>query len=125
MLAGLSTAQAEDTVLTLTCQGTATLPSMVDTKVLPILTGIVINLTKRTLEGLETVWSIPVEITSVNEATIAFRGANRSEYGEQSIYGTIDRVTGDLEAGVSRLNAASVRTSLLYSLKCRPAQRTF
>src|SRR5262249_58603816 len=124
MVVALSTAQAaEPETLTLACQGTAAFSST--DKVLPISTGIIINLTKRTLEGLEGLWSIPVEITSVNEVTITFYGSNRDESGEQSISGSIDRVTGLLEAAFSRLNAVSIRTSMLYSLKCRPAQRMF
>jgi len=126
MLVALSPAQAEDTVQTLACQGTATFPTKENPKVLPISTGIVVNLTKRALEGLETVLSIPVAITSVNEATIAFQGSKRDETSERSIYGSIDRVTGDLEATImSSLLLVGIRTSMNYALKCRPTQRMF
>ena len=67
--------------------GHGDLPTKENPKVLPISTGIVVNLTKRALEGLETVLSIPVAITSVNEATIAFQGSKRDETSERSIYG--------------------------------------
>ena len=43
MLVALSPAQAEDTVLTLACQGTATFPTKENPKVLPISTGIVVT----------------------------------------------------------------------------------
>jgi hypothetical protein len=53
MLVGLPTAQAADETLTLACQGTTTIFGMTETpKVLPISMGLIVNLTKRTFEGL-------------------------------------------------------------------------
>ncbi len=59
-------------------------------------------------------YDFPVKITSMNEATVVFHGSNQS-----SITGSIDRVTGDVEADTEG------PTSIHYALKCRPTQRMF
>ena len=50
MLVGLPTAQAADTTLTLACQGTAT-SGVEDAKPEPVSMGIIVNFTKRTVQG--------------------------------------------------------------------------
>jgi hypothetical protein len=54
----------------------------------------------------------------MNEVTVAFHGSNQT--GE-SITGSIDRVTGDVEARTQTTPDVILR----YMLKCRPAQRMF
>jgi hypothetical protein len=46
---------------------------------------------------------------------------------EWSINGTIDRVTGDVEATSTQTAAKTLQnvSSLAYTLKCRPTQRLF
>jgi DNA-binding MurR/RpiR family transcriptional regulator len=56
------TAQAADTTLTLACQGT-TISGMEDAKPEPISMGIIVNFTKRTVQG----FAYPVKITDVND----------------------------------------------------------
>jgi hypothetical protein len=54
----------------------------------------------------------------MNEVTVAFHGSNQT--GE-SITGSIDRVTGDVEARTQTTPDVILR----YTLKCRPTQRMF
>jgi hypothetical protein len=120
MFACLSTtAQAADSILTLACRGTAT-DTIVD-KPEPVSMGIIVNFTKRTVQGFED--DYPVKITGWNDVTVAFSGEDRK--GAQTM-GSIDRVTGAVEATSMVINAkGEVTYSLKYSLKCRPAQRMF
>jgi hypothetical protein len=115
------TAQAADTTLTLACQGTTNLNNA---KLEPISMGIIVDFTNRTVQGFGFPDShdFPVKITGMNEVTITFHGSNQA--GNMSITGSIDRVTGDVEA---RNQAASdtFYTILRYALKCKPAQRMF
>jgi hypothetical protein len=117
---GLVTAQAADPTLTLACQGTTTV-GMEDAKPEPISMGIIVNFTDRTVQGgfgyPPVFYDFPVKITSMNEATVVFHGSNQT--GQWSITGSIDRVTGDVEAKTEG------PTSIHYALKCRPAQRMF
>jgi hypothetical protein len=114
MVAGPSmTVQAADTTLTLACQGTTTVTRMEDAKPEPISMGIIVNFTNRTVQGgfgyPPALYDFPVKITSMNEVTVVLTG-------QSFITGSIDRVTGDVEADAD---------SIHYALKCRPAQRMF
>jgi hypothetical protein len=122
VLAGLSisTAQAADPTgtLTLACEGTTKLGEKTD----PISMGIIVDFADRTVHGFgypgfSGRFDFPVKITGMNEVTVAFHGSNQT--GE-NIDGSIDRVTGDVEA---RTQTADV--ILRYSLKCKPTQRMF
>ena len=122
VVAGLSmTAQAADTTLTLACQGTATSGTQ-DTKPEPISMGIIVNFTNYTVQG----FGYPVKITDVNEVTVAFEGSKPLGATVWSAWGSIDRVTGDVEAS-STMTATKTGNILMtnYALKCRPAQRMF
>jgi hypothetical protein len=112
------TVQAADTTLTLACQGTTTL----GTKSEPISMGIIVDFANHTVHGFgypgfSGRFDFPVKITGMNEVTIAFHGSNQTE----SVTGSIDRVTGDVEARTQ----TSPDMILLYALKCRPTQRMF
>jgi hypothetical protein len=131
MLVGLSTAQAADTTLTLACQGTATVTTM-DAKPEPISMGIIVNFTNRTVHGFGYpgfggLMDFPVKITGMDEVTVVFGGSDSKSAIEKSISGSIDRVTGDVEATSSAHDAKTGKTltSTSYALKCRPAQRMF
>jgi len=122
MLVGLPTAQAADTTLTLACQGTMTLERVYDADPEPISMGIIVNLTARTVTGFtHPTEKFPLTIESFNDVTVHFRGSD--PIGSLTVYGSIDRVTGDVEAtSVTKTMVELVRR---YSLKCRPAQRMF
>jgi len=114
-------AQAADTTLTLACQGSES-PGMKDAKVgksEPISIGIIINFTNRTVQDLLLPASESVPITDVADLTIDFGGAT----ARGRVYGTIDRVTGDLSATFFWSNVTPATT--YWALKCRPAQRMF
>jgi len=123
MLVGLPTAQAADETLTLACQGTTRLGNA---KPEPISMGIIVNFTNQTVQsfGAPGVLDYPVKITASNDVTIAFLGTD--EKHGSSIRGSIDRVTGDVEATSTMTDAKTYNTLYLkYALKCRPAQRMF
>jgi hypothetical protein len=124
-LVALSSAQAVDTTLTLACQGTKTWrwelenhPPLERTE--RISMGIIVNLTARTVTGLD---RSTLTIQSENEVTIGFGRVWSTNAGSVTVSGTIDRLTGDMAATAT---AITTSTSIWnYSLKCRPAQRTF
>jgi len=68
-----------------------------------------------------------VEITAWNDVTVVFAGSDDTRGSRSSISGTIDRVTGDVEAFSSLTDAKTGKTitSTSYALKCRPTQRMF
>jgi hypothetical protein len=136
MVAALpTTVRAADETLTLACQGTVTdTTTLLYGKPEPISVGIIINFTAKTVQGLNFMTrSIQglvgpkdfVKITSISDQTVAFLGSSSG----LSINGSIDRVTGDLEAtyissGVGEWTQSTSVTQTL-ALKCRPAQRMF
>jgi len=129
LLVSLSGARAADTRLTLACQGTATL-AVENAKPEPVSMGIIVDFTNQTVQGFGTPGQpsdFPLKITGMNEVTVSFGGSSRALAADLSINGTIDRVTGDVEASSIQ---TSVKTGIIiswlnYALKCRPAQRMF
>jgi hypothetical protein len=122
------TGQAADTTLTLACQGTATVPTigMEHPKPEPISMGIIVNFTNGTVRGFESIpgfsrwFNFPVKITSTNEVAVHFHGSDQTGSARAtSITGSINRVTGDVEADTEGV------INLRYSLKCTPTQRMF
>src|SRR5262249_25291900 len=140
------TAQAaEPETLTLACQGTTTSTLTPDAKPEPISMGIIIDFAARTVVGLgdPEALGFPVKITRMNEVTIGFSGSHEvgmlRQYGSfAEMNGSIDRVTGDVDAsyttwepvfsgeGAGRnVSGKTFYSQRAYSLKCRPAQRMF
>jgi hypothetical protein len=126
MLVALPTAQAADATLTLACQGTTT-SGLEDAKPEPISMGIIVNFTNRTVQGFGApgVLDYPIKITAWNDVTVAFLGSH--ERIGSTTRGSIDRVTGDVEATSTATDAktGNLLMSVRYALKCRPAQRMF
>ena len=124
----LSIAAAEPTgTLTLACEGTTTNTVGPDAKPEPISMGVVVNFTTRTVQGFGSgLLDYPVEITAINEVTIAFGGASKpSNVGQHSIIsGAVDLVTGELGA-TSAVWGTTGAVSTSYTLKCKPTQRMF
>jgi hypothetical protein len=124
----VSTAHADDATLTLACQGTTTFGTEA-AKPEPVSMGIIVNFTNRTVHGFgypgfSGRFDFPVKITGMDAVTVAFHGS--SQTGE-SITGSIDRVTGDVEARIqmSDSKTGDLLSILRYALKCRPTQRMF
>jgi hypothetical protein len=92
------------------------------------LHGIIVDFTNHTVHGFgypgfSGLFDFPVKITGMNEVTVAFHGSNQTE----DITGSIDRVTGDVEARIqmSDSKTGDLLSILRYALKCRPSQRMF
>jgi hypothetical protein len=130
LVAGLSTmAQAAETgTLTLACKG---MTALGDANPDPVSMGLIVNFTTGTVQGFGNpgLLDYPVKITGINDVTVAFGGGSERQLTSDhvSITGSIDRVTGDVEATKIMANAktGNVYASLTYSLKCRPTQRMF
>jgi hypothetical protein len=125
------TAQAADTTLTLACEGTTTdkMKEPKDAKPAPLSMGIIVNFTKNTVQGfgIPGVSDYPVKIRGMNDARIVFDGSHDNGTLVASITGSIDRVTGDVEATdmLSNTKTGNVKSSTSYALKCTPTQRMF
>jgi hypothetical protein len=102
------TAQAAETTLTLACQGTKTSRVGAATSSEVINIGIIVDFQKKTVVGLS---DNALTIVGSTETTISFVGG--------TMKGTLDRVTGTLDATLIRSDLRS------WNLKCRPAQRMF
>jgi hypothetical protein len=88
--------------------------------------GIIVNFTNKTVQGFGApgVLDYPVQITASNDVTVAFLGTD--DRSRSSIRGSIDRVTGDVEATSTVTDAKTYNTLYLkYALKCSPTQRMF
>jgi hypothetical protein len=119
---GLSTAHAADPTLTLACQGTVTVTSIDDAKPEPISVGIILNFTTHTVQG----FGDPTKITGMNDTTITFSGSNPpGQASKWNILGSLDRVTGALEAITQLSSNGRLYDRTSYSLKCKPTQRMF
>jgi hypothetical protein len=102
MLVGLPTAQAADETLTLACQGTLISqwgggPKSSER----INMGIIVDLQKRTVIGLEP--TVPLTIDQITETEISFLGSAGSAW---SMSGTLDKITGSLVASSARFALA-------------------
>jgi hypothetical protein len=62
----------------------------------------------------------PAKITDADDVQIKFEGVTHDGSVERSIDGTIDRVTGDVEAATSMWPVVTY-----YTLKCIPTRRMF
>jgi hypothetical protein len=117
----LATAQAADTTLMLTCDGTASTSDYGDTG--PVAMGLIINLTTRTVHGFREQFETDgseaqLKITEVKETILVLRGQMGSL---MDLSGFMDRVTGDMT--VKATQRPPVVFSKTYSLKCKPTQR--
>jgi hypothetical protein len=129
-----TTAQAVETgTLTLACKGT-TVSGIPDAKPEPFSMSLIVNSTAGTVQGFGVpgLRDPPVRITGINEVTVAFGGSTAASapvpgLSNWSLNGTIDRVTGEVEASEMATDAKTGNRIYLtsYSLKCRPTQRMF
>ena len=93
-LAGLSPAQAEDTVLTLACNGTTTTSD--DAFAKPVSMGIVIDLKAGKIDGFFRQFRAEI---STNQTKWVFTSIVE-ETGDARLSGSVDRTTGDLKARI-------------------------
>jgi len=121
----ISTAQAaEPETLTLACEGTETWRSLFFSAdpPKPSSISIIVNFAAGTVSGFG---PIPVKIDRVSEQLVSFVGHNNSDEITWTVSGSIDRVTGDVEATSSMLHKGNLRGETRFLLKCTPAQRKF
>jgi hypothetical protein len=132
-LAALSTAQAAEPTgtLTLACEGTAT-DQKADlreaAKPEPVSMGLIVDFTTNTVAGFERVFAsfsaARVKIIVFDSTSIGFSGTDPVG---ATIFGTVDRITGDVEAATEHWNHETniLQWATSYSLKCKPTQRMF
>jgi hypothetical protein len=111
-------AKADDSAaaaLALACKGTVADKINLDAKPEPISMSIIVNLTARTITGFRGA-QFPITITSIDDVHILFRGLNSNPASFAAVYGSIDRLTGAVEATTDGLPNRSSLTR--YSLKC-------
>jgi hypothetical protein len=118
----IAAAQAQQpATLTLACKGTLTnYYGPIGTKdTQPISIGIIISFTTQTVQGFG--WTST--ITTNDDTTIKFS----DRMGTLSISGSIDRVTGELEATETQYYGPEHKILMqkAYSLLCKPGQRMF
>ena len=91
--------------------------------------GVIVNFASGAVQGFGTpgLLDVPVKITGINEVTIAFSGSSRPLGSDWTISGSIDRVTGEVEASETSADPKTGKTFLStgYSLKCTPTKRLF
>jgi hypothetical protein len=120
-----TTVQAQPATLTLACKGTTT-EGHADAKPDPISMSVIINFTARIVQGFGYL-DFPVKITAANDLTVAFGGSQQILTLVSSITGSLDRVTGDMEATSTLFDQETnkVISYTAYALQCRSAQRMF
>jgi hypothetical protein len=120
------TAQAQPATLTLACKGTTTQSDSPDPEVKhPISMGIIVNFTDRTVLGFGFPFDLrPLQVGYVNDVEVRFGG--EEETGVRHIItGSINRVTGDVDATWSFMDqkTGKLEPHITYTLQCRPTQR--
>ena len=80
--------------------------------------GIIVNFTAWTVNGVGTDWRDAIPIHTITDTAITFFAERQNDRVEASIIGTIDRFTGDVDAGI-KTSGSSGKVSILYSLKCK------
>ena len=122
-------AQALPSTLTLTCKGTATDSLDPGEKDDLALMDITVNFTDSTVQGFgypNGSFNHPVMITTADNVTVGFYGEQEGVLSSrESIIGSVNRVTGDVEATLSLIDQKTnkARHQVTYALQCRPTQR--
>src|SRR5262249_52558461 len=126
LFVGLWPAHADDTVLTLACEGTTKDTTVEDAKPKPVSMGIVVNYTDRSVRGFGLSAAFPLKITDVDDVSAIFSGSEpKPSVTQWNIHGRINRLIGNVEAisSTTDMKTGHSITSTSFALKCRPAQR--
>jgi hypothetical protein len=127
LLAWSFAAQAQPATLTLACKGTATEYFLQGkTADQPISMDIIVNLTDRTVRGFGFPFDTePLKIGYVNDVEVRFGGEQETSV-RSMINGSINRVTGDVDATWSFVDRkGTLEPHMTYELQCKPTQRMF
>jgi len=130
-----ATAEAQQPgVLTLACKGTTTWSHGENAeKPQDVSMGIIFNFATGAVAGFDSYSSLVAgfrttynaTIIAANDVTIAFAGSSDVPFGD-SLTGSIDRVTGELNATTTALDQnKKVISTTYYALHCKPTQRMF
>ena len=107
--------------VTLACEGTAT--DKTDLRELakpePVSMGLIIDFTTNSVAGFPSFSADRVKIIGVDKTTFGFSGTDGMG---GAVFGTVDRMTGDVEATMERWNHETnkLQWATGYLLKCRP-----
>jgi len=127
LLPVMATGEGQSTLpLTLGCSGTA-LNGHANTKITDL--SIVIDFDRQTVSGFFWVdlngFHRPIPITTIDAISIDFYGINKSDLVISSITGSIDRITGTVQASGTTLLQNGNRSVAFYNLQCKPTKRLF
>jgi hypothetical protein len=127
-LAGSAAAQAQQpATLTLACKGTV-YDASTNENPQPSSMGIIVDFTTRTVHGFGEYMYPVVKITDVDDVAVAFAGSRSFPdlQLQYSLKGSINRVTGDLQATSYIWSTKSIAATLVqFALQCTPTQRIF
>ena len=124
-------AQAPPSMLKLTCDGTATDSLDPGAKDGLALMGIIVNFTDSTVQGFGYPYGSfnhPVMINDCRRrGSRVLRRARGGSIITRKYHGSIDPVTGDVEATLSLIDQKTSKATrqITYTLQCKPTQRVF
>jgi hypothetical protein len=125
LVLSITPALAADQKVTLTCNGTRSVLSEDGNyqENDSYSVGIVIDSAAQMVVGLD----YPSKITKGTDTELTFKSSEDLANFIDDIDGSIDRVTGDMDARVMTKDKQTgyYGTSVWYSLKCKPTQRMF
>jgi hypothetical protein len=123
----MATGVAQSTLpLTLECSGTA-LNGHTHTNITDL--SIVVDFDRHTVSGF--FWvdpngvPTPIPITTIDADSIDFHGIDKSDLVISSITGSIDRITGTVQASATTLLQHGNKSVAFYNLQCKPTKPLF
>jgi hypothetical protein len=120
ILAGQTAEAQQPATLTLACKGTAAGSS--DDNSEPVSMGVIINFTVGTVQGL---MDYSPKIIATNDVTVSFGGSQENIFSVSGMRGSIDRITGDLEATFTFYDMKTRKMLNRRNFALQPAQRMF
>ena len=126
LLPVMATGEAQSTLpLTLGCSGIA-LNGHANTKITDL--SIVVDFDHHTVSGFFldlNGFHAPIPVTTIDANSIDFHGINKSDLITSLITGSIDRITGTVQASGTTLLQNGNRSVAFYNLQCKPTKRLF
>jgi hypothetical protein len=91
----------------------------------PVSMSIVLNFTTRKVEITGFGLLFPLSILHTTEAVVVFGGNSEPWGGSRGFNAMINRLTGEMEASDTDVQANGLYSTTIYALKCRPVQKMF
>ena len=127
LLPVMATGEAQSTLpLALGCSGTA-LNGHTNTNITDL--SIIVDFDRHTVSGF--FWvdpngvPTPIPITTIDADSIDFHGIDKSDLVISSITGSIDRITGTVQASGTTLLQNGNKSVAFYNLQCKPTKPLF